>query len=101
MDISGLGITCDESGRSKVKIWVECRTREDCDDLIAWLGLAKQMMAKWEKIRRRESKQGHKAPVASNSPMPATGEADTASGPYVSEAVSQAGADRKPVRRAS
>lgn len=89
LKISGLGIECDEEGHSHVSIWVKCRTVEDVDDVIAWLGLAKQMMAKWERIRRRESKQGHKAPVASNSPALATGETDTASGPQVANDISR------------
>lgn len=57
MDITNMSVECDEKGQSKVSLYLKARSVEDLDDIIAWLQLAKQVTAKWEKIRaKREPK---------------------------------------------
>ena len=55
MDISDLKIECDIKGVTKVSVWAKLHTPADVDDIIAWLRLSKNVMAKWEKIRARSS----------------------------------------------
>lgn len=56
MDITSLDIECRGAGRSVVKVWAKCQTQDDVDDIIAWLKLAKGVMATWEKISAKTSR---------------------------------------------
>lgn len=60
MKISDLEIDC--SAGTCVKVWAECRTTEDIDDIIAWLQLSKVVMIEWGKINAKAS-QAPKAPT--------------------------------------
>lgn len=52
LDITSLGVECDEIGGAKVTIWCKCYSVEDIDDCIEWLKLARTLMEGWEAIRR-------------------------------------------------
>lgn len=54
MKVTELAVKCDAEGEAVVEVWVKCATRDDLDDVIAWLELAKQMVGKWQKIRKRD-----------------------------------------------
>jgi hypothetical protein len=53
MDINTLGIECDANGDTKVTAWAKCRSGDDIDDVILWLGLARDVMLQWHDIRTR------------------------------------------------
>jgi hypothetical protein len=55
LDITDLSISCNDDGSSKMTVWAKCFTADDIDDVIAWLGLAKAMMKRWEAIRADEA----------------------------------------------
>lgn len=57
---------CDDG--TVAEVWAACHCAQDCDDLIAWLQLVKNVMTKWNKINA-------KAPQASKAP---SGEDETA-----------------------
>lgn len=63
MKTNDLKVEGDANGTTLVKVWAECRSVEDIDDIVAWLRLAKSMISKWEKIRNRHAKASH-APEA-------------------------------------
>src|SRR5581483_5835742 len=54
--ISGLKIESVEEGKTRVEVWSVCRSVDDVDDLIAWLGLAKHVIRGWEKINAKASR---------------------------------------------
>jgi hypothetical protein len=60
MDVTNLEIECHADGGSKVTAWTKCRSTEDIDDLVAWLGLARGLMVEWQSIRatRRHYRDG-------------------------------------------
>ena len=55
IDITTLGIECEANGDTKVTAWVKCRSGEDIDDVIMWLGLARDVMLQWQDIRARRA----------------------------------------------
>lgn len=65
MDITSLEMKCKEDGSTKIEVWAKCNSIEDCDDMIAWLQLAKSVIIKWNKINARTS-QTPKAPTGKN-----------------------------------
>jgi hypothetical protein len=54
LDVTTLGLECEEGGRVKVTVWCKCWTAGDINDVIEWLRLAKTLMEKWEAIRKVE-----------------------------------------------
>lgn len=55
MKISNLDVCCDMSHKQHLEIRCECYSVEDVEDLVAWLMLAKDMMAKWDEVRSRRA----------------------------------------------
>jgi hypothetical protein len=55
MNITTFGIECTESGHTVVTAWAKCTSGEDIDDMILWLGLAREVMVQWQDIRRRRA----------------------------------------------
>jgi len=53
IDITTLGMDCEANGNTRVTTWAKCTTAEDVDDLILWLGLARDVMVQWQDIRSR------------------------------------------------
>jgi hypothetical protein len=50
MRIDNLEMTYGHNGKATAKIWVQCHTPEDVEEIIAWLKMAKDNMRAWEKI---------------------------------------------------
>ena len=48
-----------------VQVWTVCESKDDCDEMIAWLQLAKANMKQWEKIHAKASR-APKAPPSEN-----------------------------------
>lgn len=44
MKITSREVDCDKRKAPVVKIWCECHTLEDVDEVIAWLHLAQKLM---------------------------------------------------------
>ena len=61
MKINGLKIESGHNGKTIVEIWSACHSIEDVDDVIAWLGLAKQVMRGWEKINAKAPRKAEAA----------------------------------------
>jgi hypothetical protein len=55
LDVTDLGLTCQGDGSTKVTVWCKCWTVADIDDVIAWLKLARAVMARWQEIRSSEA----------------------------------------------
>ena len=55
----------DFSDGVAVSVWTICETKDDCDEMIAWLQLAKANMKQWEKIHAKASR-ASKAPISKN-----------------------------------
>ena len=53
MDITNMGIECSNAG-DKVTVWVKCRTPEEIDDVVAWLGLVRTLMTTWKCYREEK-----------------------------------------------
>ena len=58
MDITTLGLDCTENGVTRVTAWAKCTSAEDIDDMILWLGLAREVTLQWQDIRRRRAAAG-------------------------------------------
>ena len=53
MNITTLGMESEADGTTRVTAWAKCTTGEDIDDMILWLGLARDVMLQWHDIRTR------------------------------------------------
>ena len=51
IDTTALRIECAVEGTAEVSAWAKCRSPEDIDDVILWLGLAREVMVQWQAIR--------------------------------------------------
>jgi hypothetical protein len=45
-----LTIRCRSTGATRVEVWCKCYTKEQIDDLVAWLKLAQTVTLEWEAI---------------------------------------------------
>ncbi len=64
MNVTTLGIECEVNGDSRVTCWVKCASGEDIDDVILWLGLAREVLNGWHDIRtRRQIAAGNVTPI--------------------------------------
>lgn len=52
-----------------VKVWCECATANEVDDLIAWLRLAKSVMLGWERINAEASRKTQAAAAKHEAPQ--------------------------------
>lgn len=65
MKITTLAVECDHEPR--IKVWAECYSREDIEDIIAWLNLASDLMAGWKEIKeKRHAKIPHAPETAAS-----------------------------------
>lgn len=48
---------------TKIEVWADCYTADDCDQMIAWLQLAKATIQQWKRIDAKVSR----APKAATS----------------------------------
>lgn len=48
IDVTTLQIESTADGETKVSCWVKCRSTDDLDAAVAWLGLAHNVMTNWK-----------------------------------------------------
>lgn len=56
--------------RVVVSIWGVCHTASDCEQLVAWLQLARSNMMEWEKIRADAARQAKAAASQNETSQP-------------------------------
>lgn len=70
MNIKGLKIESGNNGKTIVEVWAQCHSMDDCDDIIAWLGLAKYVIEEWGNINAKAPRTA-KAPASEDeAPQP-------------------------------